>query len=212
MGRKVLDRTGQIFGKLTVVEFAGYDDKGIVLWKCLCDCGNTKIVKGISLGFHTNSCGCTRRLLSKKEHTTHGMSKTRIYSIWHGMLERCYVKTVGPYKYYGARGITVCDKWKTFEGFYEDMGDTYEDGLSLERIDYNGNYCPENCTWIPIKKQAINRRGVYQFKINGEYTPLKQICEMHGMAYPTIIKRLRNGLSLEEALNKPLGVFKGKRR
>jgi hypothetical protein len=211
MGRKMLDRTGRRYGKLTVVGFAGYN-KGVVVWKCLCDCGNTTIVRGISLGLHTNSCGCERKMLSKLEHTTHGMSKTRIYNIWHGMMQRCYTPSVQSYKSYGARGITVCDKWKTFDGFYEDMGSTYNDRMSIERKDGNGNYCKENCKWIPLEEQNRNRKGTYQFQVDGEYMPLKQICENHNMGYLTILKRLKKGMSLEEALNKPLGVFKGKRK
>ena len=150
-----IDLTGQRFGRLVVLEVAPNDGKGRTRWICQCDCGNLSTVVHSALGKKTNSCGC----LVSDTFKTHGMSGTRPMSIHKNMIKRCfYENDAAVYMHYGARGITVCNSWLTFEGFWSDMEDGYSDNLELDRIDVNGNYCKENCRWVEKGLQAYNKR------------------------------------------------------
>lgn len=149
MARELVDLNGQRFGKLIVL-FRAPDKNKQVMWDCVCDCGNTSIVRGTHLrkGL-TVSCGCYRIEANK----THGQSDTRLYKVWSQMVQRC-----SKHKDYAGRGITVCDRWReSFENFLEDMGQP-EEGLTLDRIDTNGDYCPENCRWVNMSIQGFNQR------------------------------------------------------
>lgn len=154
MGRKAVDLTGLKTGRLTVIKYFGKDKYSHRLWECLCECGNTTIVCAGDLKGHKQSCGC----LDRDRKTTHGMHKSRIYQIWTDMKSRIDNETHKHYSYYGGRGITYCERWKTFEGFYEDMCEGYLDNLTLDRIDSDGNYCKENCRWATHTTQQHNQR------------------------------------------------------
>ena len=145
---KCLDLTGQRFGMLVVMEPAGRDNSGHIKWLCKCDCGNTKEIRGSHLkDGNTRSCGCIVVNTLKERNTKHGLEHTRLYRIWNGMLIRCYNDKSNRYHRYGGRGITVCKEWRdSVHKFYAwAMENGYRDDLTIDRIDINGNYCPENC-------------------------------------------------------------------
>lgn len=161
MSNNRLDISGKKFGRLTVLEYAFTNKSRKSMWKCKCECGNEIVVSGSHLvNGHTQSCGClfVETLPNKK----HGMRKTRLYRIWLGMKSRCFIQSVPCFKHYGGRGITVCDEWKdNFQAFYDwAMSHGYSDDLSIDRIDVDGNYCPENCRWATWSEQRRNQRKV----------------------------------------------------
>ena len=159
---RVVDLKGQRFGRLTVIGRAprkGNTEQAC--WECLCDCGNTITTLGYCLrSGGTTSCGCYHKEVSGKVFRTHGLRNTKLYNVWCSMKERCHTPSNTSYKNYGARGIKVCDEWLKFEPFYEwAISNGYSEGLSIDRIDVNGNYCPENCRWSTKEVQANNTRA-----------------------------------------------------
>lgn len=204
MGR-FINLENQRFGRLVVNDIAGRDNRGEVLWRCKCDCGNTIIALSSNLrrNNHTMSCGCYKKEILKTVNKTHGMSKSSIYSIWCAMKRRCYQEKSKDYTDYGARGITVCDEWKNnFENFYEwAIRNGYEKGLSIDRINVNGNYEPSNCRWATLKEQANNKRNNHLIEYNGEAHTMKEWSEILGINYYTLHSRLRNNWTIERAFN-----------
>lgn len=171
------DLTGQRFGRFIVVSLAGRDKYGYVLWLCRCDCGNERIVRGCRLmSGYTKSCGCYQKKRASECHTKHGGRHTRLYRIWHGIKDRCTNPNNKHYINYGGRSIKgdrnikICPEWlNSFEAFRDwALANGYEDGLTIERIDVNGDYCPENCCWIPKGDQAFNKTDSLICTVNGK--------------------------------------------
>lgn len=200
---KKIDLTGRVFGRLTVIrEFwkqsNNHNRRGRSMCDCRCVCGNVITTRkdGLLSG-HTQSCGCLNRDIITK----HGMYKTPLYRIWTSLRNRCSNPKNPSYKDYGGRGIKVCERWAEFEAFYEDMAQGYKDGLQIDRIDNNGDYCPENCRWTSVKEQARNRRSTNYVK----GMSLKEYCEVNGLRYDLTWQRVvRRGWSIEKAASSPL--------
>lgn len=136
-------------------------------WNCKCKCGKETIVYSDKLKTgHTKSCGCLKRQKTIERNYRHGLYGTRLYSIWHDMNTRCYYEKTKCYKYYGGRGITICDEWKNnFVNFYNwAINNGYKDNLSIDRIDVNGNYEPSNCRWATMQEQQLNKRNSKKYK------------------------------------------------
>lgn len=213
-----IDLTGKRFGRLTVLEWIP-SARGNARWLCRCDCGTEKVVNGKSLrNGHSKSCGCYQREevsqrmrnLTPEEKRkyarySHHMSDSRIYRIYAGMKGRCYGPSNTHYEYYGGRGIKMCDEWlDDFMNFYEwAMANGYEDHLTIDRIDVNGNYCPENCRWATRKEQLNNTRQNRFLKFNGETHTVKEWADITGINVSTLRRRLKNGWSVELALTTP---------
>lgn len=198
-----LNLLGQRFGNLTVIERLPSKNHR-TMWCCLCDCGNIITVRGSHLSSgHTKSCGCYQKEQASKSSIKHGKSNTRLFHIWIGMKKRCYNKNCKSYKDYGARGIEICDEWlNNFESFYNWANNNgYTNTLTIDRIDVNGNYEPNNCRWATQIQQVRNSRHNRYFTYKGEQHCLSEWCEILGLKYKNVIARINQyDWSIEEAL------------
>lgn len=198
---------GRRFGRLYVLDFAGrVVGKGYAYWNCVCDCGKNSVVTGDSLKCgRSRSCGCGIQEGLRKANITHGKSKTPEYRLWAGMLMRCYNEKEKAYRYYGALGVTVCDRWRRergFENFLADMGQRPSSKHSIERKKNNIGYEPLNCRWATREEQANNKSSNIRVVLNLEPMSLSKACRQMDLPYRTIYSRMRrHGLSFEEAVS-----------
>lgn len=208
------DLTGLKIDDLTVIEFSHKEKKGKnykYYWKCRCKCGKEIIRRSDNItdkrGY--KSCGCYRYKKSSEFFNTnnpnkkHGLSKTRIYKIYSKIKERCYYEKYPEFYLYGGRGIKMCSEWKEdFINFYNWAIDNgYNDDLSIDRIDYNGDYEPNNCRWSDKYTQANNKRNNIIITFKGETHTLSQWAKILNLPYSTLANRYRRNKSLEEILN-----------
>lgn len=206
MRGRALELRGQRFGKLVAIAEAGRDRFGKIQWECRCDCGGRVVTasSALSLG-RTKSCGCTPGGRAGRPRVSHQLSKTPEYRVWVYLRERCLNPKCPYFKDYGARGITVHPSWlgeDGFANFIRDVGRRPAAGLSLDRINNDGNYEPGNCRWTDHATQARNRRDNRMFTINGETLCLKDWAVRYGVPYPTAGSRVRKGWPIERALSK----------
>lgn len=206
-GSNALNLAGQRFGRLLVVERAPRpNSKGgaYVYWRALCDCGKPHVVRSSRLvAGDTQSCGCLRVDSTRAANTRHGMTNTKTWKAWSSMLERCTNEKSPSFHRYGARGIGVCERWKDFANFLEDMGHKPA-GKSIDRIDNDGNYEPNNCRWADAKTQSRNRSSSVVVTLNGEKVLSVELADALGTTPATVTRRLRAGWSVERAATQPV--------
>lgn len=214
-----LDLSGQKFGRLLVVKDTGKRKRRQKIWMCVCDCGNKKeVATSYLINGDVKSCGCYRKEceinnLSKfwGQPKTHGLSKTRIYRIWADMKERCFNPRKRCYKFYGGRGITVCSEWQeNFMDFYNwAMLNGYQDNLTIDRVNVNGNYEPSNCRWATAREQANNKQLTKRVTILGETKTFYEFEKQYGIPAQLMHSRYKKGFRDEKVIyNGNLGNFK----
>lgn len=197
---------GDRFGRLVVISKGKRDNAGRQRLICKCDCGTEKEFDAHNIiSRKSKSCGCLKLELTIKRNTKHGMSRSSEYNSWTYMIQRCTNSSFSEYHRYGARGITVCERWRnSFEAFLADMG-ARPPGRSLERIKNDQNYEPENCKWATPVEQARNRRSNRWLTCHGRTQLLVDWADELGVCHSTIINRLKRGWSIEKALSVPKG-------
>lgn len=204
MGRRTEDLSGKRFGSLTVLWLGGRYQGGNLYWRCECDCGNYTNTMGINLkNGKSVSCGrCEASKRATERNYKHGGFGTRLYEIWRQMHRRCYGEGTKAYPLYGGRGITVCEQWKEYEPFMEwALANGYEDGLTIDRINVDGNYCPANCRWATPKEQSNNRRSNRKVSYKGETHTVSEWADIYMVDQRKLWQRLNTrNWDLEAAL------------
>ncbi len=199
--RKFLDVTGRVFGRLYVMNPI-IEEKFPIKFLCKCECGKTiSTTSSRLLNGNTRSCGCYRTELFLKKITTHGKYGTKVYETWHGMKTRCLNSKDPSFKWYGARGIKICDRWMRFENFYQDMGEPSK-GMTLDRIDNNGNYGPGNCRWVSFEENNNNKRNNVLIEFNGEKKTISQWSRKMKIKRNILTYRLMAGWSIDDCFHK----------
>lgn len=201
--RKTENLIGKRFGRLRAIEHKGRRADGREQYLCKCDCGREIVVIAKNLkNNNTKSCGCLKRDSWLAANVTHGKSKTKLYRVWASIKDRCYRSGCKNYHNYGGRGIAMCDEWKdSFQSFYEwATSNGYSPGLTIERMDVDGNYTPDNCCWITAHEQCQNKRNTRRITLNGECHTFKEWAEITGVNYYTLFSRYQAGKPPEEIL------------
>lgn len=209
---------GMKFGRLTIIGFERIEQEYYNTrtarwnWICRCDCGNIiSAVPSTVRNGHTQSCGCYKRDMTveynKKAKIVHGGRGDRLYHIWRGMKQRCHSETCKNYEQWGARGIAVCAEWREDYAAFRSwaLSNGYSDDLSIDRIDVNGNYCPENCRWATATEQARNKRNNTYVEYLGVNKTIAEWADAQGIPYGSLYRRLfYDGWSVERALTEPI--------
>jgi len=209
MPKSILDLTGHVYGRLTVLSFySRFEHK--TKWRCICECGNFCIVPTNRLrSGNTKSCGCLHTEIVSKLFYIHGKSYTLEHQSWTAMIQRCTNKNNIGYSDYGGRGIEVCERWFNFENFYEDMGPKDSPDCTIERDDPNGDYEPENCYWLPKRDQNKNTTRTRRFTVNGEELCLTDIAKKYNIDRQIFRRWLKKGYSIEEIINGSYKKYEG---
>ena len=198
------DFIGLKFGRLTVLESAGRDREQRRIWLCRCECGNERICRTDRLvSGEITECKECAKWRGAKKNSTHGHSnKEKLYSVWFHMKDRCRNPDS---KYYGAKGIKVCEEWdKDYMAFRKwALENGYKDGLTIDRIDVNGDYCPENCRWLTVLEQNYNKTNTILITCDGETHNVKEWAEITGLPRHVIRHRLYLGWGAERIIHEP---------
>lgn len=210
------DLSGQVFGRLVVLDYSHTDAHGTTYWKCRCTCGNVVTVSRSNLFGNTKSCGCLNKERTKEANTTHGGTSSRLYKVWRSMRARCYSPHHKSYPDYGGRGITVCDDWNNdfaaFREWAESTGYSDEAGLTIDRIDNSKGYYPENCRWVDATTQANNRRSNHIVTYNGVSKTIAEWADFLEVSPQTLRWRLKKrNDDLEQACALPMNYKKQKK-
>lgn len=201
---KFKDVTGKRYGRLVVIELYG-KQKSVNYWRCKCDCGNEKIasIKLLNNGC-IKSCGCLQRESRGLKQKTHGLTHSRLFSIWTNIKTRTSNPNCSEAKNYIGKDIKMCDEWKDFIIFYNwAMSNGYSDNLSIDRIDNSKGYYPENCRWTTAKEQNRNKDNLHYIEYKGETHPIVVWAEKLNIKYGTLRSRINRGWEIERAFTKP---------
>lgn len=206
---KVIDLTGQKFNRLLVIEPAR-TKSGKFAWKCKCDCGNYTITQGTELkNGRTKSCGCYAKDFARTKFTKHGLSNNKLRFVFNSMHARCENPNNNQYHNYGNRGVVVCNEWKAPDGFINfynwAMSNGYAEGLQIDRIDNDGNYCPQNCRWVTPHENSLNKRVSLKTEYKGQVKTLMEFAEEFNIPYKTLFCRIKYlGWDIEKSLKQPI--------
>lgn len=222
---KSIDLTGQRYGRLVVLKLYEVRDNPCghkyKVWLCKCDCGTIKpVIQGCLRNSETKSCGCLQKELLSERQKTHGKTNTSLYKAWCNMKSRCETKNRADFNDYGGRGIKVCPEWEVYLNFekwalengYNEEKINGKNVLSLDRIDVNGDYCPDNCRWATYSQQANNKRNTRRFCYSGKNMTAREWAIETGIPYRTLVGRLHNPKwTIERALTQPVKSIRGRK-
>ena len=201
------DHTGEVYGNTKVIDFSHIDNGGNAYWNCMC--GQCKKIYTTSIHNLKRAkhpiCEKCRLENARKSHTTHGKSDDRLFTIWMNMKARCYRKTSKDYPNYGGRGIKICDEWiNNFQEFYDwAIKNGYSDELTIDRIDVNGNYEPDNCRWATREEQENNKRNSVYYEIDGVKHTISKWADLYNMPKELVRTRVKRGMNIKKALTYP---------
>lgn len=216
MPSEPINLVGSRFGRTRVLAYSHHELRPHAdrvrryhYWSCECDCGRPHTARSEELlRGSTKSCGCLRVDTARVMLTTHGLSGTPEFSVWSGMLQRCYSESHEAYANYGGRGIYVCDRWHDFSAFISDMGARPTSKHSVERLNNDDPYSPENCVWATRAQQALNTRRSARLTLRGETKTMKEWSELLGISYYVLRARRRRGWADDRTLTTPVGESK----